>query len=172
MRARAAAASVLASTAVLVAGWQIGTAGVTTTPTASDAAGGTSAGTSAAGTATGDTTGSAGAAASATPSTGATPSASATATAGGIFTGAAATTRYGQVQVRITVADGHITEVEALHLTDHDGRSVAISNRAAPILRQEVLAAQSADVQSVSGATYTSEGYLTSLQSAVDQAGL
>ncbi|PPF53902.1 FMN-binding protein [Clavibacter michiganensis] len=171
MRARAAAASVLASTVVLVAGGQIGTAGVTTTPPAVDAAGGTSAGPLA-GAATGGTTGSAGASAPAIPSTGTTPSASATATAGGTFTGTAATTRYGQVQVRITVADGRITEVEALRLTDHDGRSVAISNRAAPILRQEVLAAQSADVQSVSGATYTSEGYLTSLQSAVDQAGL
>lgn len=172
MRARAAAASIIASTAVLVVGWQVGTAGVTATPPAPAAAGATSAGTSAAGTATGDTTGSAGASASATPSTGATPSASATATAAGTFTGASSTTRYGAVQVRITVADGRITEVAALRLTDHDGRSVAISNRAAPILRQEVLAAQSADVQSVSGATYTSEGYLTSLQSAVDQAGL
>ncbi|PPF55623.1 FMN-binding protein [Clavibacter michiganensis] len=158
MRARAAAASVLASTAVLVAGWQIGTEGVTTTPPASDAAGASSAGTSS----------------TATPSTGATPSTTvpATTAAGGTFTGASASTRYGQVQVRITVADGRITDVTALRLTDHDGRSVAISNRAAPILRQEVLAAQSADVQSVSGATYTSEGYLTSLQSAVDQAGL
>ncbi|RII87581.1 FMN-binding protein [Clavibacter californiensis] len=158
MRARAAAASVLASTAVLVAGWQIGTVGVTTTPPASDAAAASSAGTSS----------------TATPSTGATPSTTvpATTAAGGTFTGASASTRYGQVQVRITVADGRITDVTALRLTDHDGRSVAISNRAAPILRQEVLAAQSADVQSVSGATYTSEGYLTSLQSAVDQAGL
>jgi uncharacterized protein with FMN-binding domain len=143
---------------VLVAGWQIGTAGVTTTPPPSDAAGASSAGTSS----------------TATPSTGATPSTTvpATTAAGGTFTGASASTRYGQVQVRITVADGRITDVTALRLTDHDGRSVAISNRAAPILRQEVLAAQSADVQSVSGATYTSEGYLTSLQSAVDQAGL
>ncbi|MGN6503293.1 MAG: FMN-binding protein, partial [Pseudolysinimonas sp.] len=60
----------------------------------------------------------------------------------------------------------------ALHLTDADGRSVQISNRAAPILHDEVLSAQSANVQMVGGATYTSEGYLMSLQSALDQAGL
>ena len=63
-------------------------------------------------------------------------------------------------------------EVTALHLTDADGRSRQISNYAAPILHDEVLSAQSANVQMVGGATYTSEGYLMSLQSALDQAGL
>lgn len=81
-------------------------------------------------------------------------------------------TAYGDVQVKITVSAGKITDVTALHLTDSSGRSVQISNRAAPVLRDEVLAAQSSSVQMVSGATYTSEGYLTSLQSALDQAGL
>ena len=74
--------------------------------------------------------------------------------------------------MQITVANGSITDVSALHLTDADGRSVQISNRAAPVLREEVLSAQSASVQMVSGATYTSEAYLASLQSAIDQAGL
>ena len=81
-------------------------------------------------------------------------------------------TRYGAVQVQVSVANGTITDVIALQLTDRDGRSAQISNRAAPLLRSEVLTAQSASVQIVSGATYTSEGYLTSLQSALDQAGL
>jgi uncharacterized protein with FMN-binding domain len=90
----------------------------------------------------------------------------------GTFTGQAVDTPFGQVQVQVTVSGGTITEVTALHLTDADGRSVQISNRAAPILHDEVLSAQSANVQMVGGATYTSEGYLMSLQSALDQAGL
>jgi uncharacterized protein with FMN-binding domain len=80
-------------------------------------------------------------------------------------------TRFGNVQVQVTVAGGTITDLTALQLTDSDGRSVQISNRAAPILRQEVLASQSANVANVSGATYTSQAYLSSLQSALDQAG-
>lgn len=65
-----------------------------------------------------------------------------------------------------------ITNVTALRLTDDGGRSVQISNYAAPVLRTEVLAAQSAKVSSVGGATYTTDGYLTSLQSALDKAKL
>ncbi len=76
------------------------------------------------------------------------------------------------MQVQITVANGKITDVTALQLTDQGGRSVQISAQAAPILRQEALQAQSAKIQSVSGATFTSEGYTTSLQSAIDKAGL
>lgn len=72
----------------------------------------------------------------------------------------------------MTVTDGTISDVTALKLTDHDGKSVQISNRAAPVLREEVLAAQSASVSNVSGATYTTQAYLTSVQSALDQAGL
>ncbi|MCY0905387.1 FMN-binding protein [Arthrobacter sp. H14-L1] len=60
--------------------------------------------------------------------------------------------------------------MSALQLTDRDQRSAQISNYAAPVLRSEVLAAQSAAVQSISGATLTSEGYLTSLQAALDTA--
>ncbi len=92
--------------------------------------------------------------------------------ASGTYTGTAAETRYGPVQVRVTVSGGKLTDVQALQLTNRDGRSVAISQQAAPILRQEALQAQSATIQAVSGATYTSEGYTTSLQSALDQAGL
>jgi len=74
------------------------------------------------------------------------------------------------VQVSVTIASGSITEVTALQLTNDGGRSVMISNQAAPILRSEVLTAQSAQVQNVSGATYTTHGYLTSLQAALDAA--
>jgi uncharacterized protein with FMN-binding domain len=76
------------------------------------------------------------------------------------------------VQVEIVVSSGKITDVKALQLTNEGGRSVQISNYAAPILRKEALAAQSAKISSVGGATYTSEGYVSSLQSALDKANL
>ena len=90
----------------------------------------------------------------------------------GTFVGTVQSTRYGNVQVQVVVVGGTITDVVALHLTDDGGRSVQISNRAAPILRGEVLAAQSANVSNVSGATYTTQAYLLSVQSALDQAGI
>ncbi|MDJ0376135.1 FMN-binding protein [Cryobacterium sp. PH31-L1] len=89
----------------------------------------------------------------------------------GTFTGSVVATQFGNMQVSVTIANGAITEVTPLQLTNRGGRSVAISNQAAPILRSEVLAAQSASVQNVSGATYTTDGYLRSLQSALDTAG-
>ncbi len=95
----------------------------------------------------------------------------ATTAADGTYTGDAVSTRWGDVQVQVTISGGVITEVTALQLTDADGKSVQISNRAAPVLREEVLQAQSASVSTVSGATYTSAAYLSSLQSALDQAG-
>jgi uncharacterized protein with FMN-binding domain len=103
-------------------------------------------------------------------STAAAPSSSASAAS--TFTGAAETTRYGVVQVRITVVGKKITNVAFAQLTAFDGRSQRINADAAPILLQETLSAQSAHIDSVSGASYTSQGYETSLQSALDQAGL
>ena len=88
----------------------------------------------------------------------------------GSYQGTVEQTRYGPVQVEITVSGGRISDVKALQLTNAEQRSVQISNQAAPILRSEVLKAQSADVATVSGATFTTEGYLTSLQSALDKA--
>ncbi|CAN5399624.1 hypothetical protein BH09ACT1_BH09ACT1_16940 [soil metagenome] len=92
--------------------------------------------------------------------------------AGKTYTGDVESTQFGTVQVSIDVAGGTITDVTALKLTDDGGRSVQISEQAAPILRSEVLASQSAKVATVSGATYTSDAYLSSLQSAIDKAGL
>jgi uncharacterized protein with FMN-binding domain len=88
------------------------------------------------------------------------------------YVGTTASTPYGNVKVEIVVFRGKITDVKALELTNFGGRSVQISDYAAPILRKEVLAAQSARVHSVGGATYTSNGYLTSLQAALDKASL
>ncbi len=87
----------------------------------------------------------------------------------GTVTGQIVNTPYGSVQVKITVSSGSIADVIAVHLTDRGGYSVQVSNYAAPILRGEVLQSQSTQVSMVSGATYTSEAYLSSLQSALDQ---
>jgi uncharacterized protein with FMN-binding domain len=100
------------------------------------------------------------------------PTTGAAAKAGGTYAGSVVQTRFGAVQVQITVKAGSITDVVALQLTDDDRKSVQISNRAAPLLRAEVLAAQSADVQTIGGATVTSDAYLNSLQAAIDAANL
>jgi len=81
-------------------------------------------------------------------------------------------TRYGAVQVEITVSNGKVTDAVALQLPDADRRSASISSRAEPVLRSEALTAQSASIDGVSGATYTSDGYAQSLQAALDAAGL
>jgi uncharacterized protein with FMN-binding domain len=88
----------------------------------------------------------------------------------GTYTGKTITTEFGPVQVQVVVAGGKLTDVKALLLTNAEQRSIDISNQAAPILRSEVLKAQSASVATVSGATYTTDGYLSSLQSALDKA--
>jgi uncharacterized protein with FMN-binding domain len=105
----------------------------------------------------------------------ATPSGSAGSTSGsgasGTATGDAVDTRYGSAQVRVTVKNGKITNIEALELQGNDPRSLEISSSAEPILKQEALTKQSADIDAVSGATYTSGSYDQSLQSALDKLG-
>ena len=91
---------------------------------------------------------------------------------GSTVTGAVAQTRWGPVQVRLTLADGKITAVDVVQYPDGNGRDREINADALPVLVQETISAQSADVDMVSGATVTSTGYLQSLQSALDQAGL
>ena len=88
------------------------------------------------------------------------------------YTGDAAQTRWGPVKVRITVADGRITAAEAVVYPTGNQRDVEINSSAIPVLNDEVVQAQSAEIDMVSGASVTSEGYLTSLQSAIDRAGL
>ena len=85
------------------------------------------------------------------------------------LTGADAPNQYGDVQVRVTAVGGRITQVSAVQLPNGDGRSQQISSFAGPQLAQEALKAQSAKIDGVSGATYTSDSYKTSLQSALDQ---
>lgn len=122
--------------------------------------------------------------ASATPSAAASSSASASAststssaktTSGaknGTFTGAAESTQFGDVQVQAVISGGKLTNVVVLQVPDRGGYEDQIVQVAVPELKTEALSAQSANIDVVSGATYTSQGYAESLQSALDQAGL
>jgi uncharacterized protein with FMN-binding domain len=87
-------------------------------------------------------------------------------------TGDVAQTRWGPVQVQISVAGGRITDVSVVQYPNNNPRDQEINAYALPILVQETTSAQSAKIDMVSGATVTSEGYLQSLQSALDQAGM
>jgi uncharacterized protein with FMN-binding domain len=87
-----------------------------------------------------------------------------------VVTGDAVDTRYGPVQVRVTLSGGRITQIDVVQAPTDTPRDIEINNYALPILTQEALAAQSASIDTVSGATYTTEGYVGSLQSALDQA--
>jgi uncharacterized protein with FMN-binding domain len=87
-------------------------------------------------------------------------------------TGDVAQTQWGPVQVQLVVHSGTITSVKILQYPNGNSRDVEIAGYALPILIQETTQSQSAQIDMVSGATYTSEGYLQSLQSALDQAGL
>lgn len=100
-----------------------------------------------------------------------TTGASATGLADGTFTGQPADTRYGAVQVAITVSGGRITDVQVPQSPSQNRRDTQINGQALPVLVSETTDAQSANIQMVSGATYTSDGYVQSLQSALDQAG-
>lgn len=102
-----------------------------------------------------------------TPSTSPTPSSKPTAAV--TVTGAPADTRYGVVQVAVTFEGSQITDVTALRTPNGDGRSIQIADAAVPTLHEEVIRSQSAHIDTVSGATYTSDGYARSVQSAIDQ---
>jgi uncharacterized protein with FMN-binding domain len=86
--------------------------------------------------------------------------------------GSLATTQYGQLQVKLTVRNGRITGVGFTTFVANDGHSAGIDQSAAPILIHETIAAQSAHIQGVSGATYTSGAYEQSVQAAIDKSGL
>ncbi|MGW5777696.1 FMN-binding protein [Streptomyces sp. NPDC003863] len=88
----------------------------------------------------------------------------------GTYTGDSVDTRYGPVQVRVTLSGGRITEAVAVRTPSENERDREIAGYAVPMLTSETLTAQSAQIDTVSGATYTSEGYIRSLQSALDQA--
>ena len=90
--------------------------------------------------------------------------------ADGTFTGQDVSMRYGDVQVQVTISGGAVTDVTALQLPNGDGHSSRISSIVEPMLRSEALQAQTASIDLISGATYTSGAYKQSLQSALDTA--
>ena len=92
-------------------------------------------------------------------------------TASRAVTGAVANTPYGPMQVQLTLSGTKITKVTVLQRTNDGVESQQIDNTAIPALTSETLAAQNAHIDAVSGATYTSSGYIKSLQSALDRAG-
>ncbi|MDX3852791.1 FMN-binding protein [Streptomyces sp. AK02-01A] len=97
------------------------------------------------------------------------PTAPGTPTGTGTFTGDPIDTPYGTVQVAATLTRGRITSIRVLQAPDRSGRDQQIASYALPRLSQEAIGAQSAHIDAVSGASYTSEGYIQSLQSALDQ---
>jgi uncharacterized protein with FMN-binding domain len=107
----------------------------------------------------------------------ATPTPTPTATPGGSglrngrYTGEDVSMRYGDVQVQVVVSGGRITDVVALQMPSDRARSAYISQVAGPMLHDEVLQAQSAQIDTLSGATYTSDAYAQSVQAALDKAG-
>ena len=88
-----------------------------------------------------------------------------------VITGSVAGTRYGPMQVQITVTGKRITKVNVLQQTNVGSYSGQVDSFAVPQLTSETLSAQSANIDAVSGASYTSQGYIQSLQSALDQMG-
>jgi uncharacterized protein with FMN-binding domain len=151
MRARSAFFAGVGSAAIVAIGWQAGVGTLVTALPQSQAS------------------------ASGTISSGGTPvtpvAAAVTGPADGTYDGAVINTRYGPQQVQVVFASGQLADVIVVQTQTADSKSKQISSRANPILREEALTAQSANISGVSGATYTSESYIQSLQSALDAAG-
>ncbi len=121
---------------------------------------------------TGDDGGGDDSSASPTPPAAAPSTRSSASSAAKTYTGDAVDTRWGVVQVQITVQNGKITKADAVQFPQNNGRDVEINSYAVPQLNSEAVAAGNAQIDAVSGATVTSDGYIQSLQSAVDQAHL
>ncbi|MGA3183942.1 MAG: FMN-binding protein [Candidatus Dormibacteria bacterium] len=99
-----------------------------------------------------------------------TPKPSASGLKSGSFTGQTSSNPYGNVQVQVVISGGKITDVKTIQYPDGHQQSVFINSQALPLLREEVLKAQSAQINIIGGATFTSEGYAQSVQSALDLA--
>jgi len=88
----------------------------------------------------------------------------------GTFTGSVVNAYYGNVQVSVSISNGKITDVKFLQYPDTHSTSVYINQQAMPYLKQEAIQSQNSHVQVISGATFTSEGFIQSLQKALSQA--
>lgn len=109
---------------------------------------------------------------SAPPATSSQPSSNSSSSSSRTYAGSVAQTRWGPVQVQITVSNGKIIKATVLQQPNGNRKDEEINAYALPTLIQDTLVAQSAEIDMVSGATVTSEGYLESLQSALDKAGI
>ena len=138
------------------------TSAVTTPPAAISGAGGQGSASAAAPSASG----------SSASSHKASSSSGSAAGAATTVTGSAVDTMYGPVQVQITVKNGKLTAAQAVVYPQDTPRDQEINSYAIPVLNQEAVSAGSAQIDGVSGATYTSGGYVNSLQSAIDKAGI
>ena len=172
MSTRSKTAAALASAGILLVGWNVGTANGKTVSsttaagtTTSTTSGTTSSGTTGSGTTSGTTSSGT---TSGTTSSGTTSSGT-TSGATGTYTGTTQSDRWGTITVTVTLVNGKITDI-TYKTTVGDNRSAQIEARSIPVLKAAVLAANSTDVSTVSGATYTTKKYLSSLQSALDQA--
>jgi uncharacterized protein with FMN-binding domain len=108
--------------------------------------------------------------ASPTPTATPTPTPAASGLKSGSFTGQTYANPYGNVQVQVVISGGKITDVKTIQYPNGHQQSVFINSQALPLLREEVLQAQSAKINIIGGATFTSEGYAQSVQSALDLA--
>jgi uncharacterized protein with FMN-binding domain len=171
MRARSAFLAGAGSAAIIAIGWQSGLGALAQNlPTSQAMASGTT-GSASTSTATATPSATASASASTSASSAATSSSSSTTTyKDGTYTGSVIATRYGNSQVKVVISGGKITDVVVLQRQQVDQKSNQISSSAVVTLKTKVLAAQSAKVSNISGATYSTQGYLQSLQSALDQA--
>jgi uncharacterized protein with FMN-binding domain len=106
----------------------------------------------------------------ASPTPTATPAPAANGLKSGSFTGQTYTNPYGNVQVQVVISGGKITSVKTIQYPNGHQQSVFINSQALPLLEQEVLKAQSAQINIIGGATFTSQGYAQSVQSALDAA--
>lgn len=176
MRTPSAFITGAATAAIVAIGWNVGQAALTAdiTATTNTAAGATDSGnatTNSSGSAGSSASSSAGATAGNSESSGSAASPATTTTTDGTYVGDTYDTRWGPMQVQVVISGGAITAVDTLQYPANDGKSVEINQRAIPILLAEVLDAQSANVSNVSRATFSSEAYKNSLQSALDAAG-
>jgi uncharacterized protein with FMN-binding domain len=139
---------------------------------AASAAGSSSSGTTAGSSSSGSS--SSGTSSSGTSSSAGSSSRGSSSSTSGTYTGSTVDIGhgYGTIAVEVTVTDGRIVDITALEVPQNDHRSAMISQMAFPTLKQQAIAAQSADISGVSGASYTSAGFAESLRDALTQAGL
>ncbi|RNL78751.1 FMN-binding protein [Nocardioides marmorisolisilvae] len=160
------------STVVLLFSYHTSTSGPLATSSTTSQQPVVSSATSTSGSSTSGTVDESGGSSSSSSGSSSSGSSSSKASASSTVTGSVAQTRWGPVQVELTVANGKITKVSVVQYPNGNGKDAEINSYALPILVQETVDAQSANIDMVSGATVTSDGYVQSLQSALDQANL